>query len=392
MRILQVIPYFRPAYAFGGSLEVVYQISKELVRRKHKVVVYTSDAKDSRSRLRMSPDDIIDGIEVHRFRNLALMPIRKFRLYITPRLISRAKEEAKEFDVIHFHMYRTFQNIIVAYYAKKYGVPYILQAHGSPPRIMTKQKLKLVYDVLFGYRLLRDAAKVIALSKIEAEQYKRMGVPDEKIAIIPNGIDLSEYAELPPKGSFKRKFGIPEDRKIILYLGRIHKTKGIDLLVRAYAHLKNEMRCRDVVLVIAGPDDGYLSEAKALANSLGLNNSVMFTGFISSEDKLMALVDAEVFVTPSFYGFPMTFLEACAVGTPIVTTSLGDTLEWIDRNVGYVAQPTPSDLAEAIYRIISDDELRRRFSKNCIEIVKSEFAIDKVVKRLEKVYDEVVKR
>jgi len=118
----------------------------------------------------------------------------------------------------------------------------------------------------------------------------------------------------------------------------------------------------------------------------------MFTGFISNEDKLKALVDAEVFVTPSFYGFPMTFLEACAVGTPMVTTSLGDTLEWMDGNVGYVAQSTPSDLAETIYRIISDAELHRRFSKNCIEIVKSEFSIEKIMKKLMKIYEEVVER
>jgi glycosyltransferase involved in cell wall biosynthesis len=218
-----------------------------------------------------------------------------------------------------------------------------------------------------------------------------MGVPEEKIAIIPNGIDLSEYAELPPKGSFKKKFNIPEDRKIILYLGRIHRTKGIDFLIRAYAILKNKMNFKDAVLVIAGPDDGYLNEAKALANRLGILNSTVLTGFISSEYKLSALVDADVFVTPSFYGFPMAFLEACAVGTSIVTTSLGDTLEWVDGNVGYVAQPTPSDLAEAIYRIISDDELRKKFSRNCIEIVKSEFSIERVVEMLENVYEEALK-
>jgi glycosyltransferase involved in cell wall biosynthesis len=153
----------------------------------------------------------------------------------------------------------------------------------------------------------------------------------------------------------------------------------------------NKMNFKDSVLVIAGPDDGYLSEAKALAYTLGVSNSIKFTGFINNEDKLRALIDADVFVTPSFYGFPLTFLEACAVGTPIVTTSLGDTLEWIDKNVGYVTQPTPNDLAKAIYKIISDDELRRRFSKNGIEIVKSEFSIEKVVGRLEKVYEEVVK-
>jgi len=99
-----------------------------------------------------------------------------------------------------------------------------------------------------------------------------------------------------------------------------------------------------------------------------------------------------VFVTPSFYGFPMTFLESCAVGTPIVTTSLGDTLEWIDGNVGYVTRPTPRDLAEAVYRIISDDELRRKFSRNCIKVVISNFSLEKVVERLESLYEEIVKR
>jgi len=390
MKILQVTPYFPPAYAFGGPVKAAYQISRELIKRGHEVVVYTTNAKDFGSRLETDSSNIIEGMRVHRFRILSLTLVKKLKLFITPQLALFARKEVKYFDIIHLHEYRTFQNIVIYHYTRRYDVPYVLQAHGSIPRI-GKKELKWIYDIFFGYRLLRDASKVIALSRVEAEQYRCMGVPEEKIAIIPNGIDLSEYAELPPKGAFKKKFNIPEDRKIILYLGRIHKTKGIDLLVRAYAHLKNEMKCKDAVLVIAGPDDGYLNDAKALANSLGLYNSVMFTGFISSEDKLMALVDAEVFVTPSFYGSPITFLEACAVGTPIVTTSLGDMLEWIDGNVGYVAQPTPRDIAEAIYRIVSDNELRRKFSKNCVEIVKSKFSIEKVVERLEEVYEKIVK-
>jgi glycosyltransferase involved in cell wall biosynthesis len=173
-------------------------------------------------------------------------------------------------------------------------------------------------------------------------------------------------------------------------LGRIHKTKGIDFLIKAYAHLINDRHCKDALLVIAGPDDGFLNEAKALANVLGVHDSIVFTGFISNKDKLKALVDADVFVTPAFYGFPITFLEACAAGTPIVTTSLGDTLGWIDGKAGYVSRPTSRDLAEAMYIIISDEKLRRRFSRDCIEIVKSEFSVEKVVERLENVYEEVV--
>jgi len=392
MRILQVIPYFPPAYAFGGPVKVTYHISKELIKRGHEVVVYTTDAKDFNSRLGIDASNIIEGIKVYQFKNISLTLVKKLKLFITPKLALFARKEVKNFDIIHLHECRTFQNIIIHHYAKKYKIPYVLQAHGSLPRIASWRKLKWIYDVFFGYKLLRDASRVIALNKVEAEQYRGMGVPKEKIAIIPNGIDLSEYANLPTKGQFKKKFNVPEDKRIVLYLGRIHKTKGIDLLVKAYAYLTKKMNFKDAILVIAGPDDGYLGEARSIVRTLGISDSVLFTGFISSRDKLGALVDADVFVTPSFYGFPMTFLEACAVGTPIIATSLGDTLEWIDGRVGYLTEPTHQALAEAIYRIVSDDALRRKFSRNCINIVKTSFSLEKVVGKLEKVYEEIAIR
>lgn len=103
MRILQVVSCFPPAYAFGGPVKVAYQIAGELVKRKHEVVVYTSDAKDLWSRLSIDPVEVVDGIRVHYFRNLALTTVRRSKLFITPRVVSRAREEVESFDVIHFH-------------------------------------------------------------------------------------------------------------------------------------------------------------------------------------------------------------------------------------------------------------------------------------------------
>ncbi len=386
------MPSFPPAYAFGGPAKVAYQVSKELVKKGHEVVVYASDAKDFCSRLRIDSDNDVDGIRVHRFRNLSLTLVKKFKLFITPQLVSRAKEEVEKFDVIHLHEHRTFQNIVTAYYAKKYGVPYVLQAHGSLPRIMAWRRLKWIYDTLFGYRLLRDASKVIALSSTEAKQYRDMGVSDEKIAIIPNGIDLSEYVNLPPKGSFKEKFGISTNKKMILFLGRVHKTKGIDLLISAYSELLKITKSKETVLVIVGPDDGYAGEAMYLARRLGISNSIYFIGFVSPEDKQKALIDAEVFVTPSFSGFPLTFLEACAAGVPIVTTTLGDRLNWIDKQVGFVTSPAPSDLSKAIYAILQDQDLRKRFSRNCKSVVESNFSIDIITRSILKLYEEILSK
>jgi len=394
LRILHVAYIYPPELSVAdGITNVVFNITKELTKRGHKVTVYTSNLCNLHGyELLSSGHHLINGVDVFHFGSLL-----KYKTFIfTPSVVESLIRNTDRFDLIHIHDARSFQGISAYFLGKIKKVPYVYQPHSSYKTLLSEpislKISKLVLDGLVSSRIFKNASKVIALSGVEAEQYKRMGVSEEKIAVIPNGIDLSEYAVLPPKGSFKKKFGTPEDKKIILYLGRIHRTKGIDFLVRAYAHLTNEMNCKDAVLVIAGPDDGYLQEAKLLSTSLDVTDSVLFTGFISREDKLRALVDADIFVTPSFYGFPMTFLEACAVGTPIITTRKGDELEWIDGKVGYVTQPTPHDLAETIYRIISDDELREKLSRNCIKTVKSNFSIEKIVEKLEKAYKEVVER
>jgi len=386
LKILQVVPFFSPAYMFGGPVAVSYQLSRELARREHEVVVYSSDAKDLTTRLNIESPSMLDDIKVYYFKNISMKLVEGLKLFITPGLFSKVKNELKEFNIIHLHEYSTFQNIIVAHYANKYGIPYVLQAHGSLSSVGAHQKLKLIYNKFFGYKLLRNASKVIALSQTEAQQYRNAGVPDDKIIIIPNGIDLSEYAELPSKGIFKKNHGLDKKEKIILYLGRIHQTKGLDLLADTFQVVSKDIS--NVKLVIIGPDDGYLATFSKRISDLGIQEKVLLTGFVEKKEKLEALIDSNVFVTPSYDGFPVTFLEACLTGCPIVTTS--NELEWINENVGFVTSPNTSDLSRAIYKIISDDELHDFFSKKCREIVELKFSLDIVVSKLEQVYREVV--
>lgn len=393
MKILQVCPIFppQPKNVGSGVTQVVYNISGELIRQGHKVEIYTSDALDAEQRIGNKDNSlIIDGIKVNYFHYI----MHYYTFSLTPSIISTVRRQLKEFDSIHIHDFRSFQGIIVAHYARKFNIPYLIQAHGSLPKTShskLRSMLNFILDLTLGYRVLRGASKAIALNRMEADQYRAIGIPNEKIVVVPNGINLSEYAVLPPKGSFRKKFNIQDYLKIVLYIGRLHKAKGIDLLINSFAYLNKTMGFDDILLVIAGPDDGYLAEAKFLAYSLGISNSVLFTGFVDSEDKLGALVDAHLFATPSFYGFPMTFLEACAVGTPIITTTLGDELEWIDGKVGCVTPPTKSDFAEAIGNTITNDEIRSKFSENCRKLVESDFSIESVVDRLGRVYSEVSK-
>lgn len=388
MKILQVVSYFPPAYDFGGPAKVAYQIAKELVKKKHNVVVYTSDAKDLGSRLSVDHFKVVDGIKVHYFKNLAMMPVKKLKLFVSPQMISKVEKEVQTFDVIHLHEYRTFQNIIVQHYARKYGIPYILQAHGTLPRSIAKQRLKWFYDVSFGYRLLKGASKVIALNQMEADQYRGIGVPKEKIEIIPNGINLLEYGDLPTRGCFKKKFGVDENEKIVLYLGRIHRIKGIDILVKAFANVIKELH--NVRLVLVGPDDGYLDEVEYLIKVRKIQDKVLITGPLYNKNKIEAYVDADVYVLPSRYEiFGMTVLEAMACGTPILLSKKCGLADFVDGNVGLTFDSNPEALDALLVKVFTFQEQLSDFSRNCKEAVKV-FEIRNLVERLEELYIKIV--
>ena len=384
MKILQVSNFFKPSWESGGPARVVYEISKKLIERGHEVTVYTTDGYKSRLDVEKNKPVDVDGVKTYYFRNLSSYLTKKMLLPIPYYLPVVASREIKDFDVIHIHGYRNIPAVVARHYAQKYNIHYIIQPHGSVLPIFQKQGLKKFFGMLFGYRILRDASKVIALTKTEAEQYKKMGMDEDKIEIAPNGIDLSEYEKLPESGKFRRKYSIKDDEKIILYLGRLHKTKGIDLLVRAFAETSKELN--NVRFVLVGPDDGYQSALAELIQSLKVDNKVLFTGFVSNEEKMAALVDADVFVTPSFSGFPVTFLEACACGTPIITTNNGDELDWIDDKVGYVVEYDKDQLRDAIYKVLSDDGLRVRLGVEGKRLVKEKFGWDGIVRELEGLY------
>jgi glycosyltransferase involved in cell wall biosynthesis len=377
MKILQVIPYFTPKR--GGNVNVVYNISNQLVKRGHVVIIITTDVGFDKEYA-----ESLKRVQVIPFKCIA-----NIGLFISPSMKKWLKKNIRNYDIIHLHSFPLYQNVIVHHYAKKYNIPYILQAHGSVLHTFQKQRLKKIFDLIFGYRILREASKVIALTKTEVEQYKKMGVDEDKIEIVPNGIDLSEYNSLPKRGEFRRKYKIGDDEKMILYIGRLHKSKGIKLLVNAFADVSKELD--NVILVFVGPDDGYRSALNGIIKELKIDNKVLFTGFVNNEEKMAAFVDADVLVIPSFTGFPVTFLEACACGTPIITTNNGDKLDWIQDKVGYVVRYDKDQLRDAIIKVLSDEELRRRFGKEGKRLVREGFGWEKFVGKIEGVYEDCVK-
>lgn len=360
-----------------STTEIIFNTCRTLSNSGHNITICTTNHKLDTQKIKD-----LEQYGVKFFIAKILVNIGGF--IITPKIIC-SLSTIRQSDIIHLHNYRTFQNVIIAAYARLYKIPYILQAEGSLTTYYQKKYSKALFDHIFGYRMIHNATKVIAASEQESKQYLRLGVPKENIVTIPFAIDIDDYAHLPEKGLFKRKYNINPNRKIILYLGRIHQRKGLNILLSAFFDLKKDNL--NAILVVAGPDDGYLVELCSLIDKLKLKDSVITPGPLYNSDKLEAYIDADIFILPSFHDdFGLTALESLACGTPVIITDRCGASDVVHKNGGLVINYDKNSLTNGIKSLLSDDDLRIKYSKSGKTMVNSSYSWDSIGKVLEACY------
>ncbi len=389
MKIIQVVGGFVPAQ-FGGTKVLCYDLSRELTRRGHEVTVYTTDA-DIGSRL----TDVhgvknIDGIKVHYFRNLNNLIAYKYKLMLPLGMGLTASKEIGGYDIMHLHEFRSFQNIVMHHYAKKHGIPYVLDAHGSTPRIHggrgVKWLFRWLFDIAFGYRILRDASKVIAETEVGVNEYKEFGINQDKIVLISPAFPVEDFSQLPSLGLFRQKYNIKE-KHIIMFLGRIHWIKGLDFLVESFYQLAQSRS--DVMLVIVGPDDGYKPTLDRPIDRLDISDKVLFTGFLGGEEKLSALVDADVVVQTSIYQQgAWAPLEAVLCNTPIIVSSnsgAGEAVRKIDA--GYLVEwGNKNELSNTIQYVLDNPAEAENKTQRAKKYIEANLSLAKGVEKYEELY------
>lgn len=346
MRILQVIPFFTPQ--MGGSAQIAYQMTCRLSLSGHEVTVLTSDYSMQASSF---PNGTFDLIALP-----TLFTAGGWQF--SSGLIPWGKRNIGKYDIIHLHLFRTFQNAQLHPIIRQSHKPYVLSAHGTLPIIVERKLPKRIYDLLFGKRILRDAARCLAVSPVEVEQYRQFGVPHEKIVMILNGLDLAEFEALPERGSFRQTrlpSAHPED-PLILYLGRIHKRKNVDLLIQAFHILQKDLR--NAQLAIIGPDEGEIEKLKRLAGDLQVKE-VHFLEPLYGKARLAALQDSSLVVLPAAYEiFGLVPFEGILCGTPVIVSDdcgAGRLIQQAD--IGYTCQlGDVQDLAQKMRDILASPE------------------------------------
>ena len=345
MKVLQVTESFAPMWEYGGVARVSYDISQELRKKGYQLTVFTINRNPTYN---ISENTLTktDGLDVIYFGMLRNKLLNKLCVFPSLKSVKTIKQSINDYDIIHIHDYRSILTVLAVHYARKNHVPYILQAHGALPK-ETKGIFKEVFDRLFGYKILRDAKALVALSNTEKGYYLEMGCDEVKVHIIPNGIG-DDFFPAPEKGKFRKKYGLSSDVKIITFVGRLDPSKNVGMLIQAFADLYKSNKNLRLVLVGKVLNEEYGTELERLIANGGISDAVIQTGYVTSEEKKEALVDSDVFVTPSYSGFPITFVEACACQIPIVTTTKGDDLGWIDGQVGCVAEFSVEGVADGI--------------------------------------------
>lgn len=388
VKILQVIPVF--SEFFGGPVFDVQSISSRL-SEKHDVTIYTTNAYDWNNDTKLREEQV-NGCRVVYFPRFFKWPLLR-ELLLCKGMNKVLNDDMANFDIIHFHTWRQYMEVVTHNCATKYRVPYVHQSHGALGKTERKGR-KLLYETIFGRKILRDASGAIALSDLEAQEYRLMGVRKNKISVIPNGIELSEYKDLPPKGTFKEKYGIKDKQRIILYLGRIHRTKGIDFLINTYSTLLRDQEYRNTLLVIAGPDEGgYLQEAKQLVASLRITDNVLFPGILLGREKIAAFVDASIcaYLRPN-EPFGRVSLEAAASGTPVIVckdTPMSNIVR--DGHLGFsVKYGDRIELINVIKDVLMNEALEKEKGICGRDYVFENFSWDTITDRLELLYNQII--
>ena len=376
LRILHVAPYFSDAWAYGGIPRVAATLTRALARRGHHLTVCTTDAFDA---TRRAPEERTHSdIDVRVFPNLSNRLAFSWQLYLPLGAGQFLRRAIHGFDIVHIHAHRHALQVAAASACRRAGVPYVLSPNGTAPQIERRLAAKRLWDAAWGTRDLRGAARVLAVSAAERAQLSALGVPADRVATLPNPVDLDEFdSEIEDMA--------PAVAPRVAFLGKVTPRKRLDVLVRAMTAVART----DARLAIAGSDMGGLDRALRLASTLGLDTRLDLAATLAGRARLDWLRAADVVVYPSAHEvFGLVPLEALLVGTPVIVaddSGCGQILGAFD-GAQVIAQGDVRALTAAIDRVLADGPLWRAAARRGAAAIRAKYGADVIATDLEAIY------
>ena len=377
-----------PPRIVGGIARVVHDLSKRLIKDGHEVTVVTY--KEGNAPYYENDK----GVQVYRVDNFMINPNNfiDWIMQLNFNLIAKANEimsKEGKFDVIHAHDW------LVAYAAKtlkaSYDIPIVSTIHATE-----SGRNSGIHDEVQRYindtewMLTYESTEVIVNSNyMKCELQRLFGLPFEKINVVPNGINLTNFSNVEKDYDFRRQYAL-DNEKIILFTGRLVYEKGIQHLIAAMPKVLQGYH--DAKLIIAGKG-GMLDELRQQVRYLGIENKVYFTGYLDSKQIAKMYKCADVAVFPSTYEpFGIVTLEAMLAGIPVVVSDIGGLNEIVEHGVNGMKSyaGNSNSIADSILALLYDKRLASEVVKNAKAKVKNEYNWAKIAQDTHFTYQKAI--
>ena len=317
----------------------------------------------------------------------------KFWAEFSPELYTWIKLHGNEYDIIHIHGVWHFAG--VAPYLAGIKTAKCITTHGLLDRwtISKGYWKKYIFGLLFQKRILKNTELIqINNTDEKADLSRFLGFEHPNVKIIPNGMNLNDFEVLPKKNTFRSQFQISQEKQLILFMSRINLKKGLDLLLPAFKELISHRN--DCLLILAGPDDGYLAETQAFILKNDLKDKIILVGMLTGKDKLAALSDADIFVLPSHSeGFSIATLEALISGVPSLLSDrvgFGETIR--ETKAAHLIELNQESIVNGLNKMLDDKNYCQMLAQNGKELVKNKYDIELVARQLMSEFDRIIKR
>jgi glycosyltransferase involved in cell wall biosynthesis len=386
VRILHLIPYMHPSA--GGPPVVVDAWCRELKARGAEIEVLTTDSY-SPGRDRAWEEQYRSAYPV------TVLPCWGPRGFgYSTQMPSQLREKLQSCDLVHVHNLWSYCNRLAARLCPSAHVPFVVSPHGmlDPHSMGRKPWKKKLYGKLVEFPQLRKAAGLF-FTHPEEERLAR-----ETCSQLPRGYVVPLGTEEPPAESreqlaaeFLKQFPDLADRERVVFLGRLHPKKGLDLLVSAFARVA-ELRPRAKLILIGPGDLSYVNELFRQVRSLNLAERVVSLGSLSGRDKWAALAAGEVYVLPSYQeNFAIALVEALRIGTPVICSRRVNI--WADlaaAGAATVCDLTIESVGNSILQLLQNPARSQDQSRNGAAFAAMTYTWPKSVDRLSQVYAQLI--
>ena len=385
MKILQGCVRYPPAP--GGAETVVKAYSEGLRDLGHNVEVITTDLYTETPFVKKEMPSEVNGINVTRHK--AYTVSGEAHYVLAPGMVQSFL--SKKADIIHTHSYGYFQNHAGWIRERFQSTPWVITPHFHPSWSMwggaKRKTLREFYDTVIGKGTMESADLITCVSKHERDMLvSEIGISEDNIKIIYNGINWNDWQILPDKNIFRKQYPDISD-KFVLFAGRLATNKGLSDLISAM-DLVNQ---KSVDLVITGADMGLGKQLEKEASEKGVRMHRL--GHIDDETYRSVLAAAEMLVLPSEYeAFGIVLLEAAAAETAVIGTNVGGIPEAMSPgNNGLIVEYNDVDnLSKSIATLLDDAKLCKEMGK-AGRVWAKNFSWDSILKELEQEYRSIIR-